>query len=449
MKFIFINLITLACLIGVTSAWAKQVKPKPRAMDFRILGVSNGQLGKPLRNLFITDREDAWLHWTPFPGAKSYEVKTFNESGSFIGQPAQVSGVEFVNISKMAYQNYFYIPFTEYYLVVAINEKGQKIPASNALFKVVQRSEDYTQGTVPKISIDLNLKIGSPIAFGFGPDSKAVIYTAPASNSITLHTTIEDNTCNNVVGAECNVTLDYPYTQYQLRWAQHPDASKLGKVVTIAASYTDGQGNKNNYKIPLKTNSDNYGGSTNFLKEHRPNDVFENITLKCTQYNWLPLQALSKEDPNKIIVSRWLLENEVSNSETGEKQNRAVRGMTDIILMKDGQASDLLLKSKAFRSYKEFLNPNAGFSGFFTPNGVYSLMFLKDDGSTCQVRVKTTTAYRPETAKESVDFQPVTYSLKLSEMYGTGAPLPMILSSWYSQIQSSVPGNGSTIGELQ
>ncbi len=136
---------------------------------------------------------------------------------------------------------------------------------------------------------------------------------------------ITDNSCTNNSNISCEYRLGLILNDLTMAWVVHPDASKIGKTVTMRYQAPNGAPPMEFplFQQGLVAFSDR--GGTPKLAVPIPNDIFN-----CKDFSWLP--PGNTEAPSSISFARWDAELMFPNPETGLMENRTISMAMDFTM---------------------------------------------------------------------------------------------------------------------
>lgn len=123
---------------------------------------------------------------------------------------------------------------------------------------------------------------------------------------------------------ECNAKQDVLVKNYRLIWKNHPDLSKIGKMVLMKT-----QGQLGTGEAPLRPTF--FASYENSFRKFKPKSIFSKQELvklnpsqiQCDSYEWYDqLTQNFSSNPDELRLNEWSIEEMTDNPETMQSENR-------------------------------------------------------------------------------------------------------------------------------
>jgi hypothetical protein len=180
-----------------------------------------------------------------------------------------------------------------------------------------------------------------------------------------------ENTCDyEQILANCRLQIDLATRTFKIEWAQHPDASKIGTVVTSYYKNADGTRvgenklmDENSFVTWYETLTD-----TTYAEKFKPDQLI------CDNFDW------AKDIPvlnARMKIDAWATESMFETNETKMNENQSVAVAYDVILK----------KTNATTFDFEKIGPSKMFGNLppYFATQVASLTFVDKNKKQCQV----------------------------------------------------------------
>lgn len=225
----------------------------------------------------------------------------------------------------------------------------------------------------------LETRLGQPLTWRWKDGREAVLkVTTLKSPFLSSGFKITDNTCSNRQGMSCQYRFQFARHWVMVVWTKHPEASKVGQIVTKASPTDPSFIDKLSLDFPI---------SAGLSRKDRPlmSAGFPDHEIECEDFSWLPEGG--RQAPDRLTVIRWDNEDNAMNPETGLNENRTTGGFYQLQFQKDPKAPGQTLKLK---TVDDLTGLNAEFD-LLNLSGAISLTLPKSHGEICQVGLTTNT----------------------------------------------------------